>query len=100
MAQNHRDHGEREGRYLVRIVASYMNDREIVMEAPEGTVSRMISFGVSQSSVLGLTLGNLKFNDILKIARPSGVKLICYADDTLVMYCGETVAEMATKLCL
>lgn len=84
--------------YLVRIVASYLDDRKIVVETTTGTVSRMISYGVLQGSILRPTLWNLAFSDIVKIARPPGVKLICYADGIVVVCSGLTVSEVETKI--
>lgn len=74
---------------LIEIIASYLDDREIVMETSTSPVSRMISSVVLPDSVLWLTLWNLAFNDILKIAPPPGGEAICYADDTLVVCSGE-----------
>ncbi len=50
-----------------------------------GTVQKEMTYGVPQGSMLGPLQWNIAFDDILKEEVPSGVNIICDADDTLVV---------------
>ena len=84
--------------YLQKILRSYLDCRWIEAETSAGTVTRAVTAGVPQGSVLGPTLWNVAFNGILKLLLPPGVQLICYADDTLVVACADTVAEVESRV--
>ena len=45
--------------------------------------------GVPQGSVLGPILWNLGYNQVLEVALSTGVQVICYADDTLIIAAGK-----------
>ena len=47
---------------------------------------------------MGPTLWNVAFNDVFKVELPPGVQLICYADDTLVVGCADTIAEVECRV--
>lgn len=78
--------------YLYRIIDDYFSDRVISFNTEEGKnlVSKLITRGASQGSVLGPLLWVLGFNPVLKSAMPDGVGIICYADDTLLIPGGKT----------
>lgn len=46
--------------------------------------------GVQQGSVLDPLLWNIGFDFVLKTAVPDGFKVICYADDTLLVAGGRS----------
>jgi len=46
---------------------------------------------------MGPTLWNIAFNDVFKVELPPGVQLICYAGDTLVVGCADTIAEVECR---
>ncbi len=48
-------------------------------------VRKEMTCGVLQGSVLGTLLRNITFDDILKEEVRTGVSIICYAEDTLVV---------------
>ena len=84
--------------YLQKITRSYLDCRFIEAETSAGTVSRKVTCGVPQGSVYGPPLWNVGFDPILRLKLPAGVQLICYADDTLVVCTGETVAEVESRV--
>jgi hypothetical protein len=86
--------------YILHIMRNYFQERIILYETRDGeTRRRRVQAGVPQGSVLGPLLWNIMFDELLRVPLPSDVKLICYADDTLVVasgYCGEVVEEKMT----
>lgn len=67
--------------YLYNIVASYFEDRMLIV----GNKSKMqITGGVPQGSVLGPTLWNIYYDGVFRLPMPLGVKLIGYADDLAI----------------
>lgn len=64
--------------YLRRIVASYLENRQILLN---GSTAYEVTAGVPQGSILGPTLWNLAYNGVLNLALPDGVRSVAYADD-------------------
>lgn len=66
---------------LINLIASYLSQREIILEAENQTKVIETSSGVPQGSVMGPTLWNVLYNNLLELEQPEGVKLIGFADD-------------------
>lgn len=72
--------------YLRRIVGSYLSCRSIIYKNNVGqTVERQVWAGVPQGSVLGPLLWNIAFDSVLRLPLEEGCKIICYADDTMIL---------------
>lgn len=76
--------------YLIAIVEDYFKDRKILYTDKRGRVcERELSCGVPQGSVLGPLLWEMAYDTVLRTALPPGCRVICYADDTLVLAPGK-----------
>lgn len=58
------------------------------------TKTRVIKKGCPQGSVLGPTLWNVCYNQVLTQEYPQGVKVIAFADDTAVLIEGDSMREL------
>ncbi|KMQ86470.1 reverse transcriptase [Lasius niger] len=84
--------------YMREVIGDYLRDRAVSYRARYGVpMRRDMCCGVPQGSVLGPVLWNLGYNSVLRGALLTGLGVVCYADDTLVMARGETWEE-ATRL--
>ncbi|MBP1528814.1 MAG: reverse transcriptase family protein, partial [Spiroplasma ixodetis] len=71
--------------FLLSILKSYLSDRHISFPYKNNLYSRSLQRGCPQGSVLGPTLWNILFNDLLLVPLPPGSALYCFADDTLLI---------------
>ena len=74
--------------YLTSIIGSFLSERKIAYEKPDGTTGRADVFsGVPQGSVLGPLLWDIAYDCVLtRTILPEGKT--CYADDTLLVASG------------
>jgi len=72
--------------YLRRLVGNYLSVRYVRYKTIDGTMEeRPVRAGVPQGSVLGPLLWNIAFDSVLRLRLQEGCRIICYADDTLVV---------------
>lgn len=82
---------------LVRIIRSYLNERKVTLSSGESSVTREVTKGCPQGSVLGPILWNLVFDDLLRAPLPDGTEMVAYADDALVLVRANSRNEVETK---
>ncbi|XP_066157699.1 uncharacterized protein [Euwallacea fornicatus] len=73
--------------YLRNLVDSYLSDRRIWVSG--NATPYTMSCGVPQGSVLGPTLWNVFYDEILEMDGKIPAKLIAYADDLSVIVCAK-----------
>ncbi|KAL4082608.1 hypothetical protein QTP88_010121 [Uroleucon formosanum] len=82
--------------YVRRVLDSYLSERVLhVCDDHDGVpVTVGVTCGVPQGSVLGPLLWNVAFDTVFRLPLPAGVTIIGYADDTLVVSEGNTLAAL------
>lgn len=69
---------------------SYLTERRQYVRVGEFNSAELpISFGIPQGSILGPTLFLIYINDIFKL-KLEGAEVLCYADDTLILFRGRS----------
>lgn len=82
--------------YLCRAVSAYLRNRRLLyLDCFGNCVTRRLSCGVPQGSVLGPTLWNIGYNEILDSDLSADCGIFCYADDTVVLSAGQDYEEAA-----
>lgn len=70
---------------LIGLIASYLSGRAIILEAEGKTVTKRVTSGVPQGSVLGPILWNVQYDGLLRMELPEGVEIAGFADDVAII---------------
>lgn len=67
--------------YLIEITKDYFTNRQLIWKE----YTKQMTCGVPQGSVLGPTLWNIFYNQILELKQELGVEVVVYADDIAII---------------
>lgn len=84
--------------YLLRMVQSYLSERELTFDTAEGPRTREITAGAAQGSILGPDLWNAAYDGILQMEMPEDTFLVGYADDIAAVIVTRTVEAAQMKV--
>lgn len=77
--------------YLINVIEDYLKERHIQVTKKD---SLKIHGGVPQGSILGPTLWNILYNDLLETALEGRAKTIAFADDLALIVTADTKADL------
>ncbi|XP_038106605.1 uncharacterized protein LOC119766237 [Culex quinquefasciatus] len=82
--------------YLCKLLKSYFENRVLLYETDEGLRELIITAGVPQGSLIGPGLWNGMYDGVLTLELPTGVSIVGFADDIVLMVLGtvETVEHV------
>lgn len=79
---------------LVKLVESYFTDRVLEYESGGEKLLRRVTAGVPQGSVLGPSLWNAMYDELLRLEMPDGVELVAFADDVAVVATAKSPTQL------
>ncbi|KMQ92649.1 reverse transcriptase [Lasius niger] len=84
--------------YIRRIIDSYLSGRTIEYALEGGRIGvKKMTAGVPQGSILGPLLWNIGYDYVLQTELDPGCRVICYADDTMVISTANNMEDLIDK---
>lgn len=83
--------------YLMRVFSDYFQGRTAETQAENSWNDVHMSCGLPQGSVIGPLLWNIIYDKVLHLQLPVGAEVLCFADDTMVIAIGKSIAELERK---
>lgn len=78
----------------INIMQDYLRRRFVVFRTESGSVQREVNKGCPQGSLLGPTLWNIVFNELLDEFEQNGVEVVGFADDVVMVIKGRTRKQL------
>lgn len=85
-------------KYIRRMIGSYLSNRSIEYVNNRGEREvKLVTAGVPQGSVLGPVLWDITYDQVLQAGTEEDCRIVCFADDTMIMACAAEVKLATTK---
>lgn len=84
--------------YLMEVIRDYFRSRILLFDTDAGTEKYTVTGGVPQGSVMGPTLWNVMYDEVLRLDLHKRAKTIGFADDLAIVVTAKRVEEI-TRIC-
>jgi hypothetical protein len=84
--------------YLISIIRSYLCDRSVTINTPNGHRTIEVTRGVPQGFILGPDLWNIMYDGLLRLEFSQDIELLAFADDIIIVATAKTNGEAEEQL--
>lgn len=77
--------------YIINIITTYQENRRVTVKRDKKII---LAGGVPHGSVLGPTLWNVLYDNVMNFKTRNGVDLVCYVDDLAISVAAKTPREL------
>lgn len=85
-------------RYLRRMIRDYLSGRKIIFDGKDWVIVDEMTGGAPQGSRLGPFLWNTVYDALLKMRMPTGVVVIGFADDAIIVIIGDNIHILRIRI--
>ena len=84
--------------YLLRMIDDYLSDRWVIYEGDKWSLQEEMTCGVPQGSRVGPLVGNVMYDDFLRMDLPAGTSIVGFVDDALVVCATDDVGILEVRI--